>query len=487
MLMKSPQDSQGDFEKDLIEADICILGAGPGGVALALAATGYGQSVVLVEKHKMGGTSLNYGAVPGVALAAAAERAHAFRTASAFGIHPFEPAVDRGALAASIAEAVAAEAPNVSIERLTGLGVHVVRGIGRFADPKTVIAGQHRIVARRFVIATGCSPVVPSIEGLDSAPYFTTDSIYGSREPLDHLIVIGGGASGIEIAQAQRRLGARVTIIERDTALKRYDAELASVVCGRLVHEGVVVLEAAEPRSVEWQAGRVRVEVQRDGQDSKIEGSHLLVACGRRPAIADLGLKEAKIAFSDEGIKVNASLRTSNRRVYALGDATGLPHSTNRAQYHAALLARTLLFRQAGVVQPELIPSVLHTDPELATVGLSEAEAIAKRRQIQVLRWPVRENVRAQTLKAPEGHIKVIAERTGKILGAAIVSAQAGELIQVWALAVQRGLTVEDMSGWIAPYPSLGELARNSGLNRAAAASGHAVSRSWVKLLAKLG
>lgn len=487
MLMKSPPPTPGDLKRDLIEADVCILGAGPGGIALAIALSAYGQSVVLVEKHLMGGTSLNYGAVPAAALQAAAARAHAIRTASGFGIRPHEPVVDRSALAASIGEAIAAEAPNAAAERLTGLGVQVIHGVGRFADPRTVAAGPHRILARRFVIATGSAGVLPEIEGLANVAYFTTETIYANREPIDHLIVVGGGASGVEIAQAQRRLGARVTLVEKDAVLKRYDPELSAVVAGRLKAEGVVLVEGASARAVAGAAGRLTLEATADGQALRFEGSHVLIACGRRPAIGDLGLKDARIAHSDEGIKVNSWFATSNRRVFAIGDATGLPSSTNRAQYHAALLQRTLLFRQSPRVQAELIPYVLHTDPELATVGLTEAEALARKLPIQVLRWPVRENVRAIATRATEGHIKVIAERGGRILGAAIAAPQAGELIQVWALALQRGMTVEDMSGWIAPYPSLGELARNAGITQASAASAHAVSRRFVQWLAKFG
>jgi len=487
MLMKTPPQSSPDAEQDLIEPDICILGAGPGGIALALAASAYGQSVVLIEKHKMGGTSLNYGAVPGVALAAAAERAHAFRTSQGFGIAPFEPSVDRAALAASIMEIVGTCAPNASVERLTGLGVQVILGIGRFADPKTVIAGRHRIAARRFVIATGSVAIAPDIAGLDSVPFLTTETIYTNRETIDHLIVAGAGASGVELAQAQRRLGARVTLIDKDSALKRYDGELAAVVTAQLRKEGVVLVEGALVRAAEWHGARVRVEVLKGGEVTKIEGSHLLIACGRRPAIDGLGLAEAKIKTVGDGIKVNSTLRTSNRRVYALGDAAGLPYATNRAHYHASMLARTLLFRQTAVNEPQLIPFVLHTDPEFAFVGLSEAEAAAKRRPIQVLRWPVRENVRAQTLRAGEGHIKVVADKRGRILGAGIAAKHAGELIQVWALAVKRGLTVGEMSSLIVPYPTLGELTRMSGGGQPAASSGRSVSRGWVKLLAKLG
>lgn len=487
MPTKSQPPAPGQAERDTIEADFCILGAGPGGIALAIAAAGYGQSVVLVEKHKMGGTALNYGALPAVALAAAAGRAQAFRSAQPFGIQAIEPVIDRAAVAAHIREVIESGTPNAAAERLTGLGVQVVTAAGRFTDTKTVVAGQHSIVARRYVIATGSTPRIPEIKGLDGVTYFTTETIYGYREPIDHLIVVGAGAAGVELAQAHRRLGARVTVIEKAAALGRFDPELTAVVRDRLRVEGVVIMEATEAVAVSAASGRVRVDGVGGEGEARVEGSHLLIACGRRPAIADLGLAEGKIAASEDGIKVNRRLRTSNRRVYALGDVTGLPYSTHRAEYHASLLARTLLFRQAGRVEPHLIPTAVHTDPQLACVGLSEAEARGKSSAIQVLRWPVRENTCALALRATEGHIKIIADRGGRILGAVIVAKSAGELIQVWALAVARGLSLDDMTAFISPSPSLGGISQAAVANRSAAKSGNAVSRRWVKILAKMG
>lgn len=489
MLMATPPESETppSLQRDLLTPDLCILGAGPGGLALAASASAFGQKVVLIEKHKMGGTSLNYGSIPAVALQATAERAHAFRSAGPFGIAPFEPSVDREALTTQIAGIVATSSPNASVERLTGLGVQVIQAAARFIDPKTVAAGEHRITARRFVVATGSSPIVPSIPGLASVAHFTTDSIFDARGPIDHLIVVGGGAAGVECAQSHRRLGARVTLIDQSAILNRFDPELGSVVKARLAAEGVVLMENAKLESVEGSAGRLRVDVSTNGARSRIEGSHLLVACGRSPSITGIGLDAAKIAVTDSGIKVNAILRTSNRRVFAIGDVTGLPHSTHRAEYHASLLVKTLLFRQATPVNPRLIPASIHTDPEFATVGLSEAQARAAYSTIQVFRWPVHENARALASRVPAGHIKVLADKSGKILGAGIVSRSASELIGVWALAIAKGLTLDDMSAWIAPYPALGDISRKAASQRAASAVGHVLSRRWVKFLTKMG
>ena len=489
MLMSEPSAGPAaqPAEREPIVTDLCILGAGPGGLALAASAVAYGHKVVLIEKHKMGGTSLNYGSIPVTALVASADRAHAFRSSGPFGIAPFEPSIDRPALQAQIADIMAKSAPNASVERMIGLGVRVIQAAGRFADAKTLVAGEHKITARRFVIATGSSPLLPSIAGLANVAYHTTDTMQGARATVDHLIIVGGGAAGVEYAQAYRRLGARVTLIEQAKVLQRFDPELASVVKARLLAEGVVVVEGAQVAKVEGAAERLRLDVVADGARFKLDGSHLLLACGRQPVMADIGLEAAKVAFTDKGIKVNKYLRTSNRRIFAMGDVIGLPHSTQQAEYHARLLVQTLLFRSAKPVDQRLIPASIHTDPELAAVGLSEAEGRAAYSSIQVFRWPLQENARALANRMPAGHIKVIADRSGKILGAGIVSRSATELIGVWALAISKGLNLDDMSSIMMPFPALGDISAKVASQRSAVPVGNAISRRWVKLLSKLG
>lgn len=490
MLMTTPTAASQPTEaaREPVVADLCILGAGPGGLALAERAASFGQKVILVEKHKMGGVSLNYGAIPVTALVASAERAHAFRSAGPFGIAPFEPAIDRPAVATQIADIMEKSTPNAAVDRMGGLGVRVIQAAGRFADTKTLVAGEYRIVARRFVIATGAAPVVPDVAGLANVAYHTSDTLMTVQGSIDHLIVLGGGATGVELAQAYRRLGSRVTVIEQAASvLSRYDPELAAVVKARLAAEGVVILENAKLAKVEGTAERLRFDVVAEGKRSRLEGTHLLLACGRKPVMAGIGLEAAKVAVSEHGIKVNRFLRTSNRRIYAIGDVTGLPYSTQRAEYHAGLLVETLLFRRAAAVNPRVIAMSIHTDPELANVGLTEAEARQSYSSIQVLRWPLRENARALANRVPMGHIKVIADPAGKILGAGIVSRSAGELIAMWALALSKGLTLQDMRAVIAPYPSLSDVSRQVSSQRGPSSTGHAVSRRWVKFLGKFG
>ncbi len=489
MLMQSPPDQQSPViePRDHISADLCVIGAGPAGLALAASAAALGQQVVLIEKHKMGGTSLNYGSIQAAALQATAERAHAFRSATPFGIASFEPAIDRLALTAQIAGVVTTSSPNASIARMTGLGVHVINAAARFVDQKTVVCGQQRITARRFVIATGSAPFVPPIRGLPHIAYTTTDTNADTRSPIDHIVIVGAGPAAVEYAQIHRRFGARVTVIARSKVLSRLDPELASVVIAKIAAEGVVLLENTTVEAVEGSNDRLRMDVTTSGKRATIEASHLLIACGRTPSITGIGLDVAKVAVTEQGIKVNGFLRTSNRRVYAMGDVIGLPHSTSRAEYHAKLLLDTLVYRKIGNVKPQLIPASLHTDPEFATVGMTEAQARATYSSIQVYRFPVRENARAIAARAPMGHIKIIADARGRILGAGIASRSASELISVWALAVSKNLTLDDMSAWIAPYPALSDISRQAALLRTTSSFGRAFSTRWVKLLSKLG
>lgn len=484
--LAQPQ-AEGTGRTAAITADLCILGGGPAGIELAIQASAAGFKAVLVEKHKMGGTSLNYGSIPVTALMASAERAQAFRTAAAFGIGAFEPVVDRAAIAQQIATILEQSAPNAAAERLAGLGVKVLQAPGRFLDPKTLMAGETRVIARRFVIATGSAPVLPQIAGLANVPYSTPDTIFQIKGGIDHLIVLGGGATGVELAQAHRRLGARVTIVDQGQVLQRFDPELAGVVKARLNAEGVVLLEDTKVNRVEALHDRLRLDVMTGPARSRIEGSHLLVACGRQPVVADIGLEAAKVKFTEQGIKTNASLRTSNRRIYALGDVTGLPFSTQRSEYHASLLAETLLTGRSVKVNPRLVAVSVNTDPEIATVGLSEAEARQTFSSIQVLRLPFRDNARALANRAAVGHVKVVAEKSGRIVGAGIVSRSAGDLIAVWSLAIANGLTLADMRQAVAPFPSLSGISRQVAMQQGGGEPGKPKQRRWVHFLPKFG
>jgi pyruvate/2-oxoglutarate dehydrogenase complex dihydrolipoamide dehydrogenase (E3) component len=474
--------------RELVRVDLCVIGGGPGGLSVAAAAAALGAKVVLVESQKMGGDSLNYGSVPSKALIAAARRAHVFRTAGEFGLRGAEPEVDPITLRAHVHSVIAAIAPAYSVERFTGLGVHVIQAFARFLDKRTVVAGDYRIRARRFVIATGSSPCVPPISGLDQVPYFTTETVFESAIVPQHLIVIGGGPAGLEFAQAYRRLGSRVTVLEAAKALAGSDPELGAVVLAALQREGVAIRERAPVERVEGKAGRVTAMVGTAPVVETIEGSHLLVATGRRANIAELNLEAARVRYDRHGIKVNAALVTSNRRIYAIGDCTGAPQFAHLATYHSSLVVRRALFRLPVKVKPALVPRVIFTDPELACVGLNEEEARRKARgTIRVLRWPYRENDRAQAERATEGFVKVITDKKGRILGAGVAGHAAGELIQVWSLAVSQGMNIRAYVDWISPYPSFSEINKRAAFRYYATAATKPLLRTAIGLLAKLG
>lgn len=475
-------------KSDVITADLCIIGAGSGGLSVAAAAAGVGRSVVLVEKHKMGGDCLNYGCVPSKALLAAARRAHIMRTSGSFGIEPVSPSVDWEGLRSHIRGVIANIAPNDSVERFTALGVRVIQSRARFVNKRTVEAGEHRIRARRFVIATGSSPALPPIPGLDGVPCFTNETIFDNAAPISHLIVIGGGPIGLELAQAYRRLGSRVTVLEAATALVKEDPELAPHVLKALRAEDVDIREGVTVERVDGREGEIRVTFRAGETSETIEGTHLLIATGRRPNVTDLNLEAAKVKYDKAtGIKVNRGLVTSNSRIFAIGDCSGGPQFTHVANYHAGIVIRRALFRLPAKADDKLLPRVTFTDPELAYVGLSEDEARTGKGGVRVLRWPYSENDRAHTERATRGFVKVITDKRGRVLGAGIVGDQAGELIQMWALAISQKLKIRAMTEWVSPYPTLSEINKRAAIRYYATAASSPFVRKVVSLLAKLG
>lgn len=470
-----------------LAADICVIGAGPGGLALATLAATFGRKVVLVEKGRMGGGGLNVGSIPSKALVAAARRAHQLRTADLFGIAAVEPQIDPRAVAQHVKGVVAAAAANDSVERLTGLGVRVILGAARFLDQRTLLAGDYRVSARRFVIATGSSPTVPPIPGLEGTPYLTNETIFDVDRKISHLVVIGGGPVGLELAQAHLRLGSRVTVIEAARALGSDDPEAAAVVLKALRAEGVDIREGARAERVEPLAGFVRIHISTAAGVEAVDGSHLLLAVGRTPNLSDLNLAAAGVRHGPEGIAVNGGLRTSNRRVYAIGDVTGGPRFSHAAAYQAEVVLRRALFRLPVKADLQRVPWVTFTDPELAHVGLTEAQARAAKHKIHVLRWPFAENERALAEHQALGHIKIVTAKNGRILGATIAGPSAGELIQMWALAVAEGLNIKAVAGYVAPHPTFGEVGRRAAARHLASLPANATVRKLIDLLARLG
>ncbi len=446
-----------------ISADICVIGAGSAGLSVAAGAAQMGARTVLIEAARMGGDCLNTGCVPSKALLAAAKAAANIRHAGRFGVQAGEPQVDFAAVNRHVHDVIAQIAPHDSVERFTGLGCTVIQARARFVDERTLEAGEQRIRARRFVIATGSRAAVPPIPGLADVPFLTNENIFENKALPEHLIVIGGGPIGCEMAQAHRRLGARVSVLDLATILPKDDPDLAAVVRQALRRGGITIEEGARILKVERCDGGVAVVVADGDGEREIVGSHLLVAAGRRPNVEELGLEAAGVLYSPKGIEVDQRLRTSNRRIFAAGDVAGGYQFTHLAGYHAGIVLRNALFRLPAKVDVGALPWVTYTDPELAHVGLTEAQACTEGRDdVRVLTSTFAENDRARTERATEGLIKVVVSKRGQVLGASIVGPHAGELILPWVLAVGQRMKIATLAGVIAPYPTLSEISKRA-------------------------
>ena len=438
-----------------IKTDLCIIGGGSGGLSVAAGAVQMGASVVLLEGGKMGGDCLNYGCVPSKALIAVGKHAHAMTTGAPFGVTTVTPQVDYAAAKDHVRSVIAGIEPHDSVERFESLGVKVITEYGAFISSTEVQAGDTVIQARRFVISTGSSPLVPPVPGLDKVKYYTNEDIFDLREKPDHLLIIGGGPIGIELAQAHVRLGSKVTVIEGFMALGRDDPEMAAIALARIRAEGVEIAENAMAEKISQRGAVITVETK-DG--AKFKGSHLLMAVGRKPNTDKLNLQAAGIEPVRGGIKVDASLKTTNKRVYAIGDVAGVLQFTHVAGYHAGVIIKSALFGLPSKASSAHIPWATYIDPEMAQVGLTEAQAHeAHGDKLEVVRFEYAENDRARAELATTGLIKVMIVK-GRPVGASIVGAQAGELIQTWALVIANKLKIGAVAAMVAPYPTLGEI-----------------------------
>jgi len=447
-----------------IEADICVIGAGSGGLSVAAGASQMGADTVLIERGKMGGDCLNYGCVPSKSLLAAGHAAHTVRTGSALGIEATLDGIRGPGVYGHVQGAINAIAPNDSVERFTALGVRVIEDDAHFVGPNVVKAGDIEIKARRIVVATGSSAFVPPIPGLDTVDYLTNETVFARTELPKSLIVVGAGPIGIEMAQAHARLGVTVTVLEAMKMMPQDDPELVEVVRKAVVGEGVALREGAAVTNVAKSKTGVSVTIKTEGGEETVEASDILIATGRRPNLDGLNLEAAGIAYERRGITVDARMRTTNKKVFAIGDCAGGLQFTHVAGYHAGIVIKNALFRLPAKADHRFVPWVTYTDPELANVGLSEEKAVEQEgvNGITVLRWPYHENDRAQAEGATEGFVKVITTKKGKILGAAIVGKNAGELILPWCLALSQGMKISAMATVIAPYPTLSEVSKRA-------------------------
>jgi pyruvate/2-oxoglutarate dehydrogenase complex dihydrolipoamide dehydrogenase (E3) component len=450
--------------------------------------------VVLIEKSRTGGNNLAAGTIPSKALLAAAAIREAFRAGPGFGVTGAPIQVNLARVREHIEDATAAIARNVSAERLAALGVKVVAGGARFANPDLIVVGTTAIKPRRIVIATGSVPAVPQIPGLDTVDAMSLAEGFDLSRHPQHLIVLGANRYALEFAQAYSRLGIDTTVIDEAAALPDVDPEMATFVLDRLRAEGIRVRAGVKIAEVARRRGGVRVSLT-DPQEGEvnIDGTHILVAAGRWPDVESLGLAAAGIQWDTAGIVVDKQLRTTNRRAYAIGDVIAGPPLAGRAEMQAAAVVRSILYRVPFRDDTANVPAVAFTDPGLASVGLDEAAARLHHRDIRIIRVPFVENERAHLEREPAGMLKVItATGGGRVLGAAIVGRDAAELIAPWALAVANHLGIGAMASYVPAYPSRSSLARRVASDHRPAATGLAgLTPAWrrriISLFRKLG
>ncbi|MEO5861361.1 MAG: mercuric reductase [Burkholderiales bacterium] len=449
------------------EFDICVIGGGAAGLVVAAGGSTLGAKVALVEKHEggMGGDCLHYGCVPSKTLLRSAKVAHQMRHADHYAIAAVIPQIDIAKVMQRVAAVIASIEPNDSPERFRSLGVDVTFGAGQFVDPGTFTVNNRKLTARNFVVATGSRPGVPPIPGLSEVPYLTNETVFKLTEPVPSLIVIGAGPIGCEMAQAFVRLGSKVTVVDVSPALlPREDADLAVVIRNQMESDGITFHLGVTPTKAEGTAGTISLWVKnKDGHEFKLDASHLLVAAGRKGNIEGMGLEAADVQVNQGQIVAGPTLRTTNKNIYVCGDVAGSFQFTHMAEHHAGVVLRNILnplpikFAKA---ETRVIPWCTFTDPELARVGVSEAEAKQQNIAHRVYKFPFADMDRARADGETEGFAKIITDPKGVILGAAIAGPHGGELIHEYVLAIAKRMTTNDLSGIIHVYPTLAQINR---------------------------
>ncbi|WDR02848.1 FAD-dependent oxidoreductase [Devosia algicola] len=446
-----------------IECDLCIIGGGSAGLTAAAGAAQLGAKVVLIESGEMGGDCLNTGCVPSKSLIAAAHMAHGFTAGLKMGVgEGIAPRIDFQAVHDHIHGVIGQIAPHDSVERFESLGVQVLKERAKFTGPDELVAGPHTVKARRFVVATGSRAVVPPVPGLREMEPLTNETVFDITEQPEHLLIVGGGPIGLEMAQAFMRLGSKVTVVDVAEILPRDEPEAATLARKLLQDDGITLFENAKLVDPKRTASGIVASVEVNGDKHELAASQILVAAGRAANVNDIGLDAAGVDFSPKGINVDRRLRTSNRKIFAIGDVAGGPQFTHIAGYHAGIVIRNALFGLPAKVDYAALPWVTYLDPEIAHVGLVESEARKQHEDVQTLVEHFAENDRAQTEKRVEGFIKLVLTNRGKVVGATIVAPHAGELIGLWGLVISGKLSLSAVAGMIAPYPTMAEISKRA-------------------------
>jgi pyruvate/2-oxoglutarate dehydrogenase complex dihydrolipoamide dehydrogenase (E3) component len=440
--------------------DVVVIGGGPGGLVIASVAGQLGLRVTLIEKSEhLGGDCLHSGCVPSKTLINTARLAHRMRHGAQFGLPDYAPGIDINRVLDRVDSVIAHIQQHDDPERFRRYGCDVRFGAARFLNPRELTVNEEIIRSKRYVIATGSQPLVPPIPGIAEAGYDTNETIFRRRELPARLAVIGGGPVGVELAQAFARLGSRVTIIEAaERILPMADSEVSAVLRGVLEGEGITLHLSCQVTNAR-RDGDSRQLFLTNG--ASVECERILVAAGRRPDIFGLGLDEAGVEHNARAVVVDARLRTRQPHIYAVGDVCGPYQFTHMAEYQAGIVLANLLFRIPRKVDYRVVPRVTYTDPEVAEVGVTEQEAQARGLRYSVARFPFSEIDRAITDGVGEGFLKLLIAG-GRVAGASLVGAHAGELIHEPALAMQVKARAGDISRLIHAYPTLSQIHRRA-------------------------
>lgn len=450
------------MSKKQYDVDLCVIGAGSGGLSLAWVAANLDLNVVLFEADKMGGDCLNHGCVPSKAMIAAGKHAQAFRKGAKFGIKVAEPEIDFETVKKHIAGVIKTIEPVDSVERYESFGTQVISERARFKDANTVESDTTEVRAKRFVVATGSRAAAPPIPGLDKVDYLTNENIFSVKDLPKHLLVIGAGPIGLELGQSFRRLGAEVTIFDIGNPLPRNEPEHAKILVKGLEEEGVAF--RAPVKLQEIKSTKSGVSIVLEGGE-EVKGSHLLVAAGRRPVMDGLNLDAAGIEHDRRGIKTDDYLRTTNKKVWAIGDVSGKGGLTHAANFHAGQISKNFYFTPPFMnfkCTTDRMPAVVYSEPEIANIGMSEAQAREAGTFDRAVHWEMEENDRSIAELTTHGAVKIICGKKGKILGASIVGPHAGEMIHMIAVAMANKVKIGGLSQIISPYPTRSEAVKRA-------------------------
>jgi pyruvate/2-oxoglutarate dehydrogenase complex dihydrolipoamide dehydrogenase (E3) component len=440
--------------------DLVVIGGGPGGLVVASVAAQAGLRVTLIEKTaRLGGDCLHAGCVPSKTLIHMARIVQSTREGVSTGLLSAMPGIDYGKAIDQLEGVIDRIQQHDDPERFRGYGCEVLFGAARFINPHQVTVNGDTITGRRFVIATGSMPAIPPIPLLEQTGFDTNETIFKRRSLPDHLAVIGCGPVGVELAQAFSRLGSEVTLIEAaDRILLHEDSHTSSLLQHALEGEGIRIITAAQVSGVRRE-GDARQIALADGRT--VECERILIATGRRPVVQGLGLEEAGVEYGRQGIGVDRRLRSSQKHIYAVGDVCGPYPFTHMAEYQAGIALANIVFRTPKKTDHRVVPRVVYTDPEVASVGLTEAEAKTRGIKYDVAECPLAEVDRAIT----DGHDTGVARlliRKGRLAGASLVAPQAGELIHELALAMQVNAKVKNIASLIHAYPTYAQIHRRT-------------------------